>query len=93
MLHCQHTLQMTEADYIKAIQLDGGNLHAHIGLSLVYYYVHDYRAAISELNTVLRLDNNHGQAYYLRGLCYRNMNLIDYARNDFYYAQYFGYTK
>lgn len=82
-----------EADYIKAIQLDGGNLHAHIGLSLVYYYVHDYRAAVSELNTVLRLDNNHGQAYYLRGLCFRNMNLIDYARNDFYYAQYFGYTK
>ena len=81
-----------ESDYLRAVQLDYQNINARIGLSLVYYYVHDYRTAISELNKILDMNNSNGQAYYLRSLCYRNLNMPIEAIKDYTYAQYFGYV-
>lgn len=82
-----------EYDYKRAIQLDYKNLNAHIGLSLVYYYVCDYRAAVAELNNVINMSGNNGQAYYLRALCYRNMNMPVEAIKDYTFAKYYGYAE
>ena len=80
-----------EQDYRRAVQLDPQNINAQIGLALVYYYTQDYRSAISSLNLALRVNERNGQAYYLRALCYRNLNKPLEAMRDYGYAKYFGY--
>ena len=81
-----------EQDYLRALQLDNRNINAQIGLSLVYFYTQDYSAAISSLNFALQLDSQNGMAYYLRSLCYRNINRPLEAMRDYGYAKYFGYS-
>lgn len=81
-----------EADYIQATRLDSQNINARIGLGLVYYYVHDYNSAISSLNYALQIDSKNGQAYYLRSLCFRNLNRPLDAMKDYGYAKFFGYS-
>lgn len=83
--------QNAQADYARAVQIDNRNVQARIGLSLVYYYVQDYRSAIHELNNVLSINDRNGQAYYLRALCFRNINRPIEAMKDYGYAAYFGY--
>ena len=81
-----------EQDYRRAVQLDSRNINAQIGLGLVYYYTRDYPAAISSLSAALQLNNQSGMAYYLRSLCYRNINRPIEAMKDYAYAKYFGYS-
>lgn len=82
-----------EQDYRRALQLDRQNTNAQIGLALVYYYTRDYRAAIYSLNEALQFNKQNGQAYYLRALCYRNINRPLEAMRDYGYAKYFGYSE
>jgi len=63
-------LQLVEEaarNYRQALKFDAGRVDAHMGLAKIEESRKDYRAALTELNEVIRLEPENAGARYLRG--------------------------
>jgi len=47
------------------------------------YQLKNYKAAVQDFNQAIELENEYSDAYYVRALCYGNLNKYDKALNDF----------
>jgi tetratricopeptide (TPR) repeat protein len=57
----------------KAIKLNPDNEIAHLKIAKIFLFTGEYPKAFTEINTVLRSDVYNAEAYFLKGMCYKNM--------------------
>jgi tetratricopeptide (TPR) repeat protein len=62
----QHTVEAAK-NYRRALKLDSRLVNAHMGLAKIEEQRRNHRAALAELDEVLRLDQGSASARYLRG--------------------------
>jgi tetratricopeptide (TPR) repeat protein len=74
------TNRMNEAisDFTKAIELKQYP-KAYVGRANVYYVMKDFPKAISDAETVLKIDNNNIKANFVLANCYDDLNQMDKA--------------
>ncbi len=58
---------------LKAIALNPDDEIAHLKIAKIFLYSEEYPKAFTEINTVLRTDVYNAEAYFLKGMCYKNM--------------------
>ncbi len=57
----------------KAIFLNPDDPTAHLKMAKLFLFSEDYPKAFSEINVVLRTNVYNPEAYFLKGMCYKNM--------------------
>ncbi|MBP6623626.1 MAG: tetratricopeptide repeat protein [Chitinophagaceae bacterium] len=67
----------------KAIELDPEDKVAHLKLAKLFLFTAEYPKAFTEINTVLRSDVYNTEAYFLKGMCYKNMKDTNKAISSF----------
>lgn len=67
----------------KAIQLDPGDPVAHLKYAKLLMFVDKNQDAFNEINTVLRRDPYNGEAYFLKGMVYKNLKDTAKALSSF----------
>lgn len=60
------------AEYRRVVQLDDRSAGVTYKLALAHYMAGDIPAALTTIDLALRLDPQMADAYYLRGLCFRD---------------------
>lgn len=58
----------------KAISLNPDDEIAHLKMGKLFMFTAEYPKAFVEINTVLRTNVYNAEAYFLKGMCYKNMN-------------------
>lgn len=57
----------------KAIELNPNDEVSHLKMAKVFLFTAEYPKAFIEINTVLRANVYNPEAYFLKGMCYKNM--------------------
>lgn len=57
----------------KALSFNPEDKTAHLKMAKLFLYTGEYPKAFVEINTVLRADVYNPEAYFLKGMCYKNM--------------------
>lgn len=57
----------------KAIELNPNDMKAHLKIAKMFVYLEDYPNAFKEINKVLREDAMSPEAYFLKGMIYKNI--------------------
>lgn len=67
----------------KSLSLDPKNKLAYEKLAELYFIAQQYKACISQLDEVLKLDINNPKAYFMKGMCFRDLNDTSRAISSF----------
>lgn len=67
----------------KAIKLNPDDPKAHLKIAKMFLFTEEYPKAFTEINTVLRTDVYNAEAYFLKGMCYKNMKDTNKAISSF----------
>jgi tetratricopeptide (TPR) repeat protein len=67
----------------KAIELNPKDPRAHLKLAKMMLFAKEYKIAIDEVNTVLRQDVYNAEAYFLKGMVYKDAHDTDDAVSAF----------
>ncbi len=67
----------------KAISLNPDDPTAHLKIAKMFLFTQEYPKAFTEINTVLRTDVYNAEAYFLKGMCYKNMKDTNKAISSF----------
>jgi len=67
----------------KAMALNPKDEKTHLKIANMFVYTKDYTKALSEINEVLRQDVYSGEAYFLKGLVYKDMKDTSKAISSF----------
>jgi tetratricopeptide (TPR) repeat protein len=67
----------------KAIALNPNDVKAHLKIAKLFLYIKEYPKAFASLNTVLRNDVYNSEAYFLKGLCYKDLKDTFKAESSF----------
>lgn len=67
----------------KCISLDPKNKLAYEKLAELYFLVQQYKEALTNLDEVLRLDITNPKAYFMKGMCYRDLGDTTKAISSF----------
>jgi tetratricopeptide (TPR) repeat protein len=67
----------------KAIKLNPDDELAHLKIAKMFLYSGEYPKAFTEINTILRSNVYNAEAYFLKGMCYKNMNDTNKAISSF----------
>ena len=67
----------------KAISIDPNDELAHLKIANILLYSKDYEKAFAQINAVLRQNVYNAEAYFLKGLCYKDMGQTDKAISSF----------
>lgn len=67
----------------KAIQLDPGDPVAHLKYAKLLMFIDKNQEAFTEINTVLRRNPYSGEAYFLKGMVYKNLKDTAKALSSF----------
>lgn len=57
----------------KCLQLDPKNKLAHEKLAELFFIARQYKESVGQLDEVLRLEITNPKAYFMKGMCYRDM--------------------
>ncbi|HNB80751.1 MAG TPA: tetratricopeptide repeat protein [Chitinophagaceae bacterium] len=57
----------------KAIARNPEDAQAHLKIARLFLFTGEYPKAFNSINTVLRSDVYNAEAYFLKGMCYKNM--------------------
>lgn len=57
----------------KALQLNPKDIRAHLKVAKMFLYMKEYSGAFNEINTVLKQDVYNGEAYFLKGMVYKDL--------------------
>lgn len=58
----------------QALKIDPKDVRAHMKMAKMFLILKDYTRSFAEINTVLRQDVYNAEAYYLKGMVYKDMN-------------------
>ncbi len=67
----------------RAISIDPNDETAHLKIANILLYSKDYKGAFAQINAVLLQNVYNAEAYFLKGLCYKDMGKIDKAISSF----------
>lgn len=67
----------------KAIQIDPQDPVAHLKFARILIFMNDNQKAFNEVNTVLRRDPYNAEAYFLKGVVYKNLEDTAKAMSSF----------
>lgn len=67
----------------KAIQLDPEDPVAHLKIAKMFVFLKEYNKAFAEINTVLKKDVYNPEAYFLKGVIYKNAKDTNHAISSF----------
>jgi len=67
----------------KAVALNPSDEMAHLKMAKLFLYTGEYPKAFTEINTVLRGNVYNPEAYFLKGMCYKNMKDSNKAISSF----------
>lgn len=67
----------------KAIAIDPNDETAHLKIANMFLFSKDYPKVFAEINTVLRQNVYNAEAYFLKGMCYKDMGETDRAISSF----------
>ncbi len=67
----------------KAINLNPTDMRAHLKIAKMFLYIKDYAKGFAELNIVLRKDAYNPEAYFLKGMLYKDMKDTAKAISNF----------
>ena len=67
----------------KAISIDPNDEMAHLKIANIFLFSKEYPKAFAEINTVLRQNVYNAEAYFLKGMCYKDMGEMDRAISSF----------
>ncbi len=67
----------------KALQLNPNDITAHLKIATIHFYSKNYPDAFKSINTVLRNDVYNYDAYFLKGMCYKDMGDTVSATSSF----------
>jgi len=67
----------------KAISIDPNDEVSHLKMANLFLYTQKYEKAFVEINTVLKRNVYNAEAYFLKGMCYKDMKEIDKAISSF----------
>ncbi len=67
----------------KAIQLDPEDPVAHLKIAKMFVFLQEYNKAFAEINTVLKRDVYNPEAYFLKGVIYKNAKDTSHAISSF----------
>lgn len=67
----------------KALELNPGDEISHLKLAHLFLFSGDYPKAFIEINNVLRANVYNAEAYFLKGMCYKNMKDTTHAISSF----------
>lgn len=67
----------------RAIALNPSDETAHLKMAKLFFYTEDYPKAFAEINGVLRGNVYNAEAYFLKGMCYKNMKDTNKAISSF----------
>lgn len=73
----------SRAALIKCLSLDPKNKLAYEKLAELYFFVQQYKDALKNLDEVLKLDITNPKAYFMKGMCYRDMGDTTKALSSF----------
>jgi tetratricopeptide (TPR) repeat protein len=57
----------------KALAINPDDMKSHLKLAQMFLYLKEYPTAFKEINTVLRQDVYNSEAYFLKGMVYKDM--------------------
>jgi tetratricopeptide (TPR) repeat protein len=67
----------------RAIALNPNDETARLKMAKLFFYTEDYPKAFAEINSVLRGNVYNAEAYFLKGMCYKNMKDSNKAISSF----------
>jgi len=67
----------------KAIDINPSDEISHLKMANLFLYTKDYPKAFAEINAVLRQNVYNAEAYFIKGLCYKDMGETDRAISSF----------
>ncbi|MFM7015061.1 MAG: tetratricopeptide repeat protein [Bacteroidota bacterium] len=67
----------------KCLAIEPGNKNAHQKLAELYFYATQYKEALAQIDEVIKIDIGSSQAYFFRGMCYRDMGDTTKAISSF----------
>jgi len=67
----------------KAIKLNPDDIKAHLKMAKMFLFIKDYEKGFSEVNIVLRHDVYNPEAYFLKGMMYKEMKDSSKAISSF----------
>jgi tetratricopeptide (TPR) repeat protein len=67
----------------KCLSIDPKNKDAHQKLAELYFYATQYKEALAQIDEVIKIDIGSSQAYFFRGMCYRDMGDTTKAISSF----------
>jgi len=73
----------SKASLEKCLQLDPENKAAHEKLAELYFIARQYKESVGQLDEVLRLEITNPKAYFMKGMCYRDMGDTTRAISSF----------
>ncbi|HTN18427.1 MAG TPA: tetratricopeptide repeat protein [Chitinophagaceae bacterium] len=69
--------------FTKAIRIDPKDPVAHLKFARILVFMNDNQKAFNEVNTVLRRDPYNAEAYFLKGVVYKNLDDTAKAMSSF----------
>lgn len=73
----------SRAALLKCLSIDPKNKLAYEKLAELYFFVQQYKDALKNLDEVLKLDITNPKAYFMKGMCYRDMGDTTKALSSF----------
>lgn len=67
----------------KAISINPNDEIAHLKIANIFLYSKEYPKAFAQINTVLQQNVYNAEAYFLKGMCYKDMGDLDKALSSF----------
>ncbi len=67
----------------KAISIDPNDEVSHLKMANLFLYSKKYPKAFAEINTVLKRNLYNAEAYFIKGMCYKDMGDMDKAISSF----------
>jgi Tfp pilus assembly protein PilF len=77
--------------YNKIISIDKKNIQALLERAQIYFDKKDYTNCINDLNKSIKLNPKNIQPYFVRGICYQNLENQKAACSDFTFAAKSGH--
>lgn len=67
----------------RCLAANPGSIEANLKLAELYFYVRKYEPSITHINNALKINEGTAKAYYLKGLCYKEMGDTGLAISSF----------
>ena len=72
------------ASYSTLLKIDANNKYAHYNTGVIYFLaLKKYPEAIEQYTQAIGIDPKYTEAYYARGICYKEMKKMNEASTDF----------